>query len=77
MKDIIVYAMLFVSMVSCGSEHCYRCVEKTTVKDVIAPSTYGDTVERCGYTSKEIKTFENDSKVEDDRVVTEMECSEK
>jgi len=73
-KGLVIISL--VAIYSCGKEHCYQCKEVTSIKDVIAPSTYGAPFEKCGFTKSEIKKYKKDSYQDLGNAYIEVECSE-
>ena len=74
MKIILVIITLVI-MCSCGKEHCYECKEVTTIKNIIAPSTYGVPYEKCGFTNSGIKKYKKDSYTDLGNAIVEVECT--
>lgn len=75
MKRLLFVVQLFL-VLSCAKEHCYECQEEVSDNEIIAPSTFGDKFMKCGYTSREIKKFEDSSYNSMGRYIHTVKCIE-
>lgn len=73
-RKLLFNVLCWITCLSCSREYCYQCREKATVKNIIAPPSYGSYIDKCNYTKSKIRQFEKESAEDDGRGVRSMEC---